>query len=119
MVHASKEARLKPDISEAVHGNGEGVIISVEVSAGSRTDSFPSGYNSWRKAIGCSIRAAPIGGKANTAVTDLIADTFGLPRTGVSLVSGSRSHQKKIRITGISADQVMRKIADMLALNDA
>jgi uncharacterized protein len=111
--------RLNADISEAVHGIENGVIISVEVSAGSKTDSFPSGYNSWRKAIGCSVRAAPTDGKANAAVTGLIADTLGLPGTAVSLVSGSRSHQKKICIAGASADDVRKKIADLLASRDA
>jgi len=113
------EAPMNADISEAVHGNGDGVIITVEVSAGSKTDSFPSGYNSWRKAIGCTVRATPTGGKANAAVTDLIADTLGLPRTGVSLVSGSRSHQKKICITGVSAEYVLQKIAVLLASRNA
>ena len=113
------EARLNADISEAIHGNEDGVIISVEVSAGSKSDSFPSGYNSWRKAIGCSVRAAPTGGKANAAVTDLIAVTLGLPGTAVSLVSGSRSHQKKICITGISANLVLEKITVLLAIRDA
>jgi hypothetical protein len=106
---------LKPDISPAVHPDPEGAVISVEVSAGTKSDSFPSGYNSWRKAIGCSVRTAPTGGKANIAVTELIADTLGLPRTAVSLVSGSRSHQKKIRISGISADRVNEQIAGLLA----
>jgi len=94
-------------------------VISVEVSAGTKSDSFPSGYNSWRKAIGCSVRMAPTGGKANIAVTDLIADTLGLPRTAVSLVSGSRSHQKKIRITGISAEMLTEQIAGLLPAQDS
>ncbi|HVP93891.1 MAG TPA: DUF167 family protein [Methanoregulaceae archaeon] len=88
--------------------------MSVEVSAGSKADLFPSGYNPWRKAIGCSVREEPTGGKANTAVTNLIADTLGLPRTTVSLVSGSRSQQKKICVTGIPTGKVLEKIADLL-----
>jgi uncharacterized protein (TIGR00251 family) len=119
MFTRSWEAGLNADVSEAVHGNGDTVIISVEVSAGSKTDIFPSGYNSWRKAIGCSVRAAPTGGQANAAVTGLIADTLGLPKTAVSLISGSRSHQKKICITGVTAGYVLEKITDLLAPHDA
>ena len=110
---------MKADISGAVSTSGDGVIISVEVSAGGRIDSFPSGYNSWRKSIGCSVRAAPTGGKANIAVIGIIAATLGLPGARVSVVSGSRSHQKKILITGVSAEYIIGKIADLLASHDA
>ncbi len=106
---------MAPDISEAVRRTAGGTIVSVEVTAGSKVDSFPAGYNQWRKTIGCSVRAEPTGGKANIAVTDLIADTLKVPRTAVSLVSGSRSSQKKIVVTGISTDEVLGKIADLLA----
>ena len=101
---------MKPDVSEAVCRGSQGIIISVEVSAGSRTNSFPSGYNPWRKTIGCSVHVEPEGGKANLAVTDLIADTFDIPRTAVSIVSGSRSSQKKILITGIPVSKVLETL---------
>ena len=109
---------MNTDISGSVSASGDGAIISVEVSAGGRTDSFPSGYNSWRKSIGCSVRAAPTGGKANIAVTGIIAAALGLPGTRVSVVSGSRSHHKKILITGVSVEYVIGKIADLLASHD-
>ena len=104
-----------PDISEAVRRNPGGTIVALEVTAGNKTDSFPTGYNPWRKTIGCSVRAEPTGGKANIAVTELVADTLEVPRTAVSLVSGSRSPLKKIFIAGIPTDNVIEKIADLLA----
>jgi len=45
--------------------------------------------------------AAPaVDGKANAALIALLADAFGVPERGVTLVRGAGSRRKIVRITG-------------------
>jgi uncharacterized protein (TIGR00251 family) len=98
------------DISGALKTTQAGTLITIEVTTGSRQNLFPSGYNSWRKAIGCQVTAPPVEGKANLAILDLIADTFSVPKTKVHLISGVTSSQKKILISGVAFDEVLSKV---------
>lgn len=52
------------------------------------------------------LAAAPVDGAANEALIEVLADALGVPRRNVSIVSGERSKQKRVRITGIGADAV-------------
>lgn len=98
------------NISEALTDSTSGTIIAIEVSTGSRSDLFPSGYNPWRKTLGCQISAQPVDGKANIAIISLIATVLNLSRNDVSIVSGAISSQKKVLVRGLSAEIVKSKI---------
>jgi len=50
------------------------------------------------------LHAAPVEGAANKELVDLIADTFGVPRRAVTIVSGERSRKKRLHIAGISVE---------------
>ncbi len=50
------------------------------------------------------VAAAPEGGRANEACADLLADTFGLKRAQVELVSGPSSRSKQFKLTGLDLD---------------
>ena len=89
---------------------GPDTILTVEVTAGHGRDLFPTGYNPWRKAIGCRVSAPPVEGRANRAVIELIGTTLGLPANRVTLVSGQTSSVKRLRISGLSRE----KICDLL-----
>ncbi|MFA5331617.1 MAG: DUF167 domain-containing protein [Methanoregula sp.] len=95
-----------PALSDALTTDRDGTILTIEVSAGARTDLFPAGYNEWRRAVGCRVSAPAVGGKANRAVLELISSTLDVPISAVTLVSGVTSSQKKIRISGITREQL-------------
>jgi len=95
---------------DAVLERERGVILCIEVSPGSDSDTFPDGYNEWRNALGCRTRAKPREGQANKAVIRIIAGRLGVPATSVSVVSGVTSSQKKVFITGITRDDVIRRL---------
>jgi uncharacterized protein (TIGR00251 family) len=98
------------NISEALTGTTNGTIIAIEVSTGSKSDLFPTGYNPWRKTLGCQVSAQPVEGKANIAIIDLIATVLDLSRSDVSIVSGATSSQKKVLVRGLSAEIVKSRI---------
>jgi len=88
------------DISPAVSWNEEGAVLTIEVSAGAKRAVFPSGYNEWRKAVGCFVRAPAQEGKANREVIVIIAETLGIPRRKVRILAGETSSLKKVLVEG-------------------
>ena len=50
--------------------------------------------------LAARVRAVPDKGAANAALERLLADRFDLPKRAVSVVSGSTSRLKTVRLTG-------------------
>ncbi len=98
------------DISDALIVSTHGTIIAIEVSTCSKSDSFPSGYNPWRKVVGCQVSAQPVGGKANIAIIGLIASVLDVSRNDVNIVTGATSSQKKVLIRGRSVDEIKSRL---------
>ncbi len=56
------------------------------------------------------VRAAPEKGKANNAVIQILAKTLDLPKSSLSIISGTTSAVKSIRILGLSEDEVKARL---------
>lgn len=97
--------------ADAVTETPHGVTITLDVTAGAKRSSFPAGYNEWRKSIKCQITAPAIGGRANRAITDLLAETFGVPRTDVEIIAGHTSSSKIVAIAGISRSHALARLS--------
>jgi uncharacterized protein (TIGR00251 family) len=48
------------------------------------------------------LQAPPVDGKANKALTEFLAEKFSIRRDAVVLLAGASSHDKRIRLIGIS-----------------
>ena len=95
---------------DALLQSGDDLLISLDVSPGSKKTLFPAGYNKWRNAIECRIKSPAIEGKANAEIIKTIADYFSVKKNDVIIVSGATSGQKKIRISGISLEDVVTRL---------
>jgi hypothetical protein len=104
---------LMPDIADALVEDRHGTLIAIEVTAGAKTNSFPAGYNAWRKTIGCRVTAPAVEGKANHAIIILISEKLSVPATAVSILSGATSSQKKILVTGIHKKNLLSRLQDI------
>jgi len=51
------------------------------------------------------------GGRANDAVVRLLADTFALPRTSVTLVSGQTGRDKIVEVAGVEPKEIERRLS--------
>jgi len=57
------------------------------------------------------VAAAPEDGKANAAVVRLLADTLAVSSRDVEIVSGHRSRDKIVALSGLEADEIERRLA--------
>jgi len=62
-------------------------------------------------ALKLSLTAPPIEGKANDACIEFFAKLLKVPRSSVTIASGQTSRNKVIRVLGLSAEEVRRRIA--------
>ena len=60
------------------------------------------------------LAAAPVDGAANDALLILLADAIQLPRRALSVATGERSRDKRVRIAGISAAVLAERLATLL-----
>jgi len=102
-----------PDIADALFEDRHGTVIALEVTTNARNDSFPAGYNVWRKTIGCRVTAPAVEGKANRAIITLVSDVLAVPATSVSIQSGATSSQKRVLVTGINKKDLLVRLPDI------
>ncbi len=81
--------------------------LRVRVSPGShRTELAGRHGDAWR----VRLAAAPERGRANQALLRLLADTLGLPKTDVSLVSGHAGRDKVVELRGLGEAEVVSRL---------
>jgi len=61
-------------------------------------------------ALKLALRAPPVAGRANDACIEFLANLLKVPRSSVTIASGESSRRKMIRVAGISAEQVRRRL---------
>ena len=57
------------------------------------------------------VAAKPERGAANDAVVRLLSDVLAVPRAAVSLVSGHGGRDKIVELSGITAEEIERRLA--------
>ncbi|HZF04052.1 MAG TPA: DUF167 domain-containing protein [Patescibacteria group bacterium] len=66
----------------------------------------------WREDGTLTVRvtAPPVEGRANAAVGALLATALGVPVSAVQVVHGEHGRDKLVRVTGLSAAEIRRKL---------
>lgn len=80
-----------PDLTDHAHPGAE---LTVRVTPNASRDRITCEGDQLR----VYTTTAPEGGKANAAVTKLLAKSLGLPKTALSLIRGQTSRDKTFRI---------------------
>lgn len=91
-----------------LHTSGDEVRLSVRVQPRARSNAIAGVFGD---ALRVRLTAPPVDGAANTALIDFLAETLGVPRSGVSIVVGATSRDKVVAIRGLSIDAVRRALA--------
>lgn len=61
-------------------------------------------------ALRVRVTAPPVDGRANEALTRLLASRLGVPRGAVRVVAGQTSRQKVISVDGLTSDEVRHRL---------
>jgi uncharacterized protein (TIGR00251 family) len=93
-----------------------GVTLAVRAQPGAKRTAMVGVYGEGDAAqLKIQVHAPPIEGRANAALIEFLAETFGFPRKGVELVSGELSRSKVFLLRGANAIEVKAKIEKRIA----
>ncbi len=63
-------------------------------------------------ALKLSLTAPPADGKANQACIEFFAELLKVPRSSVTIAAGQTSRTKVIRVAGLSAEEVRKRLGN-------
>lgn len=91
-------------------------MLQVHVHPGARRD----GVRGWRAdgALKLDVTAPPEDGRANAAVSVLLAGVLALPKRSVAIVRGHGSRAKVVEVEGMGEDEVRRRIDEAIRSGD-
>jgi hypothetical protein len=93
----------------------DGVTLSVRAQPGAKKTSIAGVYGEGDTAqLKIQVHAPPIDGRANAALLEFVAETFGLTNSAVELVSGLTSRNKLILLRGISFERVEAQLGKLI-----
>jgi len=90
-----------------VHDTSSGATFAVKVHPRSKKNALTGEVGD---ALKVALTAPPVDGKANAACIEFFAKLLNVPRSSVTIASGQSSRNKVIRVSGISADEVRRRL---------
>jgi len=61
-------------------------------------------------ALKVSLTAPPVDGKANDACIEFFAKVLKVPRSSVTIAAGQTSRNKVMRVAGLSAEEVLKRL---------
>ena len=89
-------------VSARVTGDGDGVLVPVRLTPKAGRNRIvgvkPDAEGTRHLAV--SVTAVPEDGKANGALIELLAKTWKLPKSTISIAAGARARAKLVRVAG-------------------
>jgi len=85
-----------------------GVTIAIRVHPRAKKNAITGEVGD---ALKVSLTAPPVEGKANEACIDFFARLLKVPRSSVSIAAGQSSQNKVIRVEGLTAEDVQRRLS--------
>jgi uncharacterized protein (TIGR00251 family) len=88
-----------------------GVTLAVRAQPGAKKTAVAGIYGEGDAAqLKIAVQAPPLEGRANEALIAFLAQTFGVPKRSVELVSGELSRSKVFLVRGLTAQQAQSKL---------
>ena len=70
-------------------------------------------------ALKVAVSQAPEKGKATAAIVNVLADSLGIKKNQIELLSGQTSTHKKFLIRGIDLEELTKRISELLIEADS
>jgi uncharacterized protein (TIGR00251 family) len=88
--------------SDMLRATADGVTLAVRARPGAKKTAITGVYGEGAAAqLKIAVQAAPVEGRANSALIAFLAETFGLPKNAVELTSGELSRSKVFLLRGV------------------
>ena len=91
----------------SIQDTSDGATFAVKIHPGARKNALNGELGD---ALKLSLTAPPVEGRANQACIDFLANLLKVPRSSVTIASGQNSPRKVIRVRGVSADEVQKRL---------
>jgi uncharacterized protein (TIGR00251 family) len=91
----------------SIHDTPAGATFAVKIHPRARKDAITGELED---ALKLSLKAPPVEGRANEACIEFLANLLKVPRSSVTIASGQNSARKVIRVRGVSADEVQKRL---------
>jgi len=90
-----------------LRSDGADVVLSLHIQPGARKTEIAGLHG---EALKIRLAAPPVDGKANECLIGFLAERLGIARSKVELVGGATSRAKRVRVEGVDAASVHRKL---------
>jgi uncharacterized protein (TIGR00251 family) len=90
-----------------IHDTPSGATFAVKVHPRARKNAITGELGD---ALKLSLTTPPVGGRANQACIEFLANLLNLPRSSVTIASGQNTRMKVIRVSGISVNEVRKRL---------
>ena len=91
----------------SIRDTPHGATFAVRVQPRARRDAIVGEIGD---ALKLALTAPPLEGRANQACIEFLAEFLKVPRSSVTIAAGETSRNKVIRIAGLSADELRRRL---------
>ncbi len=90
-----------------IHDSPRGATFAVKVHPRAKKNSVAGEVGD---ALKLSLTAPPVEGRANQACIDFLAELLGIARSSVTIAAGESSRNKVVRVAGMTADELRRRL---------
>jgi len=91
----------------SIHDSLDGATFAIKVHPRARKNAITGELGD---ALKLSLTAPPVEGRANEACIEFLANLLKVPRSSITIASGQSSRRKAIRVSGVSADEVQKRL---------
>jgi uncharacterized protein (TIGR00251 family) len=96
----------------ALTSHAGGTVLPVRAQPGAKKNAV---IGERAGALRVAVSAAPEKGKANAAIQDVLAEALGCRASQIGLLSGETSRDKKFLVSGLSAEELRRRVDGLVA----
>ena len=90
-----------------IHDTPNGASFAIKVQPRAKRNAISGVVGDTLK---ISLTAPPLEGRANRACTEFLAEVLDIPRSSITIAAGAATRRKMIRIAGMSAEEVRKRL---------
>jgi len=100
-------SKAKPKLMIPIRDTAGGATFAVKVQPRARKNAVTGELGD---ALKVALTAPPIEGRANEACIEFCAGLLDVPRSSVTIASGQTSRRKVIRVAGLAAEEIRKRL---------